>query len=151
MKLRSKHGWLVLLAEEMDGNTTVLMPTLDPLVISRQLSKLKTRPHATVLYISRLQMVFEEAQRPLKSLRWIAVQHYSSACNNRYSTLLCLVRFCTTASFSSRYQLLDVPASFLYFPFLSCVELHIQPFPYFCAGDVLFLLAPLLSFTLHWQ
>lgn len=69
MKLRSKHGWIALHAEEMDGNTTTLIPTLDPFVISKQLGKLKTRPHATVLYISRLQMVFEEAQRPLKSLK----------------------------------------------------------------------------------
>ncbi|GMH36804.1 hypothetical protein BSKO_04677 [Bryopsis sp. KO-2023] len=68
MKLRSKNGWLYMLAEELDGRVTQLAPEFDPLVAPRQIRDVETRPHATLMYAKRLNQVFEEAGRPLKSL-----------------------------------------------------------------------------------
>ncbi|GMH36423.1 hypothetical protein BSKO_04291 [Bryopsis sp. KO-2023] len=69
MKLRSKHSWLYLTAEEMDGTETVLMPDYDPLLLRLQLKIVTAHPHALLLYVRRLNQVFEEAKRPLKTLK----------------------------------------------------------------------------------
>ena len=42
MKLRSKHGWVAVLAEEADGRRTLYNPEEDPFVVGGQ--KKKARP-----------------------------------------------------------------------------------------------------------
>eukprot|EP00210_Caulerpa_lentillifera_P004769 g4553.t1 len=69
MKLRSKHGTVILEMEEMDGRITHLLPRFDPYVTSHQKSKVLSRPYVLLHYIGRLQTFFEEANRPLKAVR----------------------------------------------------------------------------------
>ena len=44
MKLRSKHGWVALVAEEGGGKRTVYVPQLDPLANGKQKKKIVSRP-----------------------------------------------------------------------------------------------------------
>ena len=44
MKLRSKHGWVALVAEERNGKRTVYVPQLDPMANSKQKKKIVSRP-----------------------------------------------------------------------------------------------------------
>lgn len=44
MKLRSKHGWVALVAEERHGKRTVYVPQLDPMANSKQKKKIVSRP-----------------------------------------------------------------------------------------------------------
>lgn len=68
MKLRSKHGFVYLKAKGKDGTTVNLIPAFDPFVTRKQLSKIETRPHAMLIYVARLNLVFNEANQPLESL-----------------------------------------------------------------------------------
>jgi len=69
MKLRSKHGTIILHMEEMNGSITHLLPRSDPYITNKQRSKVITRPYVLLHYIERLQIIFEEANRPLKAVR----------------------------------------------------------------------------------
>ena len=87
MKLRSKHGWVVLVAREIVGGDagggggggsssdrprvrrTVYTPALDPLVNGRQKKKILSRPHALLLYATELAQLHRVANRTLSSLR----------------------------------------------------------------------------------
>lgn len=71
MKLRSKRGWIFLEFEEVNGDSTILMPKLDPYIRKAQLTKIEFRPDDLLTYAGRLKQIFEEAERPLKSIQYI--------------------------------------------------------------------------------
>lgn len=68
MKLRSKHGWVALVAEEGGGKRTVYVPQLDPLANGKQKKKIVSRPHALLLYATELAKLHIAANRSLTSL-----------------------------------------------------------------------------------
>jgi len=69
MKLRSKHGWVAVLAEESNGRKTLYNPDDDPFVVIGQKKKVTTRPHATLLWVTALARIHMEAGRNLTALR----------------------------------------------------------------------------------
>lgn len=72
MKLRTKRGSVTLEIEELNGNKHYLAPADDPFVNHAQANKINGRPHAFLLYVGRIKMVYEAALRPLKSIKAIS-------------------------------------------------------------------------------
>lgn len=68
MKLRTKRGDLIVTAEEEDGTILKLAPAFDPYINKKQNSKASDRPQAFLKYLEKLEQVFKEANRPLKSI-----------------------------------------------------------------------------------
>ena len=68
MKLRSKHGWVALVAVEQDGKRTVYLPQMDPMANGKQKKKIVSRPHALLLYATELAKLHIVANRSLTSL-----------------------------------------------------------------------------------
>ena len=68
MKLRSKHGWLVLVATEADGSRRAYPPLQDPFIGHDQKKKVTVRPHASMLYAAQLARLHMDAGRNLSRL-----------------------------------------------------------------------------------
>ena len=68
MKLRSKHGWLVLVATEADGSRHAYPPLQDPFIGHDQKKKVTVRPHASMLYAAQLARLHMDAGRNLSRL-----------------------------------------------------------------------------------
>jgi len=68
MKLRTKHGWIVLLVQESNGRSAVIKPTLDPIISKDQKRKVEVRPHALMLYTTMLATHYMIAGRNLSAI-----------------------------------------------------------------------------------
>jgi hypothetical protein len=68
MKLRSKHGWVVLQAVEADGRRTDFSPAHDGFITGGQRKKISDRPHAFLLWATHLTWLHMAAGRNLTSL-----------------------------------------------------------------------------------
>ena len=82
MKLRSKHGWVYLEFTEENGTKTKLSPRMDPFIGSSQLRKVETRPDDLLTYAGRLRQVFNEAKRPVKSIKSVQSLTRSASLNS---------------------------------------------------------------------
>lgn len=68
MKLRSKHGWVVVHAVEADGLRTDFSPSHDMYITADQRKKIIDRPHAFLLWATHLAWLHMAAGRNLTSL-----------------------------------------------------------------------------------
>ncbi len=69
MKLRSKRGWVMLLATEENGRRMLYDPISDPMITYSQKKKVASRPHALILYANTIARTYMEAGRNISSLR----------------------------------------------------------------------------------
>lgn len=73
MKLRDKAGYIYIRTEEYNGTVLEFNPRDDMYIHPRQLKKVVTRAHPLILYAGRLKQFFDEAERPLKSMRSVYI------------------------------------------------------------------------------
>lgn len=69
MKLREKEGWVYIVTEEPNGRVLEFSPSTDPYLSPHQKIQVTTRPHPLIIYAGRLKHFFDEASRPLISMR----------------------------------------------------------------------------------